>query len=311
MAAKKKTRKGAKASEENKPAQQPVKAPEQPEPSPTLPADAAPFESTPGRPGPPVAGIGASAGGLDAFKKFFAAMPADSGVAFVLIPHLDPKHESLMVELLARYTKMPVVEATDGLAVEANRVYILPPNKYMTISGGVLRLTGPVQRGGLQTSIDLFLRSLANDKQEKAICIILSGTGSHGSLGLKAVKASDGMAMVQDPKTAEYPRMPESAVATGLADYVLPVEQMPEALLKYIQHYYVNGAKTGAEGTEAPDHLNQVLALLASATKRTVTKALPKKATKKAAKKSPMTKAATKKASAKSGAPKKKVKRKK
>ena len=194
-------------------------------------------------------------------------MPADSGVAFVLIPHLDPKHESLMVELLARCTKMPVVEATDGMAVEANHVYIIPPNKYMTISGGALRLTGPVERGGLQTSIDLFLRSLAEDKQEKAICIILSGTGSHGSLGLKAVKASDGMAMVQDPNTAEYPRMPESAIATGLADYVLPVEQMPEALIKYVQHYYVNGAKTGAEGTEAPDHLNQVLALLRARTK--------------------------------------------
>ena len=113
MAAKKKAKKGAKASEETKPAQQPISASEQPEESPMAPADAAPVEDKPGRPGPPVAGIGASAGGLDAFKRFFSAMPADSGVAFVLIPHLDPKHESLMVELLARYTKMPVVEATE------------------------------------------------------------------------------------------------------------------------------------------------------------------------------------------------------
>jgi len=267
MAAKKTTRKSAKASGKTGPAPPPIRAPEQPDQSPPTPADEAPAESKLGRPGPPVVGIGASAGGLDAFKKFFAAMPADSGVAFVLIPHLDPKHESLMVELLARYTKMPVVEATDGMAVEANRVFIIPPNKYMTISGGALRLTGPVERGGLQTSIDLFLRSLANDKQEKAICIILSGTGAHGSLGLKAVKASGGMAMVQDPNTAEYARMPQSAVATGLADYVLPVEQMPEALLKYIQHYYVNGGKTGVEGTGAPDHLNQALALLRAHTK--------------------------------------------
>jgi two-component system, chemotaxis family, CheB/CheR fusion protein len=267
MAAKKKTKKSAKASEETKEAQQPVRAPEQPEQSPRTPADDAPAESKPGPPGPPVAGIAASAGGLDAFKKFFAAMPADSGVAFVLIPHLDPKHESLMVELLARYTKMPVVEATDGVAALANHVFIIPPNKYMTISGGVLRLTGPVERGGAQTSIDLFLRSLANDKQEKAICIILSGTGSHGSLGLKAVKASDGMAMVQDPNTAEYPRMPQSAIATGLADHVLPVGQMPKALIKYVQHYYVNGGKSGVEGTGAPDHLNQVLALLRAHTK--------------------------------------------
>lgn len=267
MAAKKKSKKRATAAEETAPPQQPLPASESPEESPTASADTLAGESEPGRPGPPVAGMGASAGGLDAFKRFFGAMPADSGVAFVLIPHLDPKHESLMVELLARHTKMPVVEATDGMAVEANRVYIIPPNKYMTIVGGVLRLTGPVERGGLQTSIDLFLRSLAIDKKEKAICIILSGTGSHGAVGLKAIKASDGMAMVQDPGTAEYPRMPESAIGTGLADYVLPVEEMPEALIKYIQHYYVNGAKTGADGSEDPDHLNQVLALVRARTK--------------------------------------------
>lgn len=267
MAAKKKSKKNAKASEETSPPQQPLPASEAPEESPTTSADATPGESEPGRLGPPVAGIGASAGGLDAFKRFFGAMPADSGVAFVLIPHLDPNHESLMVELLARYTKMPVVEATDGMAVEANRVHIIPPNKYMTIAGGVLRLTGPVERGGLQTSIDLFLRSLAVDKQEKAIGIILSGTGSHGAVGLKAVKASDGMAMVQDPSTAEYPRMPESAIATGLADYVLPVEKMPEALIQYVQHAYVNGAKTGADGAEEADRLNQALALLRARTK--------------------------------------------
>jgi two-component system CheB/CheR fusion protein len=210
----------------------------------------------------PVVGIGASAGGLDAFKKLFAAMPNNSGVAFVLIPHLDPKHESLMVELLARQTKMPVVEAEEGMAVEANRLHIIPPNKYMTISGGVLRLTGPVERTHWQTSIDLFLRSLADDQMERAICIVLSGTGAHGTLGLKAVKAAGGMAMVQDPTTAEYPRMPQNAIATGLADYILPVEQMPEALVKYVQHFYLNGGALDTPEHEVPDHLNQVLALL-------------------------------------------------
>jgi len=214
----------------------------------------------------PVAGLVASAGGLDAFKKFFAAMPADSGIAFVLIPHLDPTHESLMVELLTRQTSMPVVEAAEGMAVEANRVYIIPPNKNMTISGGLLRLTGPVEHGSWQTSIDLFLRSLADDQLEKAICIILSGTGSHGTVGLTAVKAAGGMAMVQDPKTADYPRMPESAIATGLADYVLPVEQMPEALVAYVHHAYVNGGRVVATVDEAPDDLNQLLALLRACT---------------------------------------------
>jgi two-component system CheB/CheR fusion protein len=228
------------------------------------PADA-PATSEPDRV-PPVAGIGASAGGLDAFKKLLVAMPPDSGIACVLIPHLDPAHESLMVELLARHTAMPVVEVKDGMPVEANHVYVIPPNKYMTIHGGVLRLTGPVERHGAQTSIDLFLRSLADDQQTRSICIILSGTGSHGALGLKAVKAAGGMAMVQDPATAQYNVMPQSAIATGLADYVLPVEQMPEAMLKYIQHFNVNGGKAGAEGAEPPE-LNQLLALVRTRTK--------------------------------------------
>ena len=194
-------------------------------------------------------------------------MPTDSGIAFVLIPHLDPTHESLMVELLSRHTTMPVVEAEEGMAALANRIYIIPPNMNMTISGGMLHLDGPVDRGNWQTSIDLFLRSLAEDQQEKAICIILSGTGSHGTLGLTAVKGAGGMAMVQDPKTAAYSHMPESAIATGLADYVLPVEQMPDALVKYVQHGYTSGGKVAAAVDESPDHLNQLLALLRARTK--------------------------------------------
>lgn len=227
-------------------------------------ADAPPAKAPAGL---PVVGMGASAGGLDAFKKFFSAMPPDSGVAFVLIPHLDPTHESMMAELLARQTTMPVMEAKEGMRVEANRVYIIPPNKYMTISDGVLRLTGPVERRGFQTPIDLFLRSLADDQQERAICIILSGTGAHGALGLKAVKAAGGMAMVQDPKSAEYDHMPTSAVGTGLADYVLPPEKMPDALTKYVQHYYINLGDPAASTEEASDHLPQILALLRTRTK--------------------------------------------
>ena len=267
MAAKRKNASRAKGSEKPGPASQPVRAPGPPEEPPPAPAAVAPVQGETERRGPPVAGIGASAGGLDAFKKLFTAMPADSGVAFVLIPHLDPKHESLMVELIGRHTRMPVVEAADGMAVEANRVYIIPPNKYMTISGDVLRLSGPVARGGPQTSIDLFLRSLAEDKQEQAICIILSGTGSHGAPGLKAVKGAGGMAMVQDPDTADFPAMPQSAIATELADFVLPVEKMPQALIAYLQHAYADGGKAGAERKEAADGLNQVLALLRVCTK--------------------------------------------
>jgi two-component system CheB/CheR fusion protein len=230
-------------------------------------ADAEGAESERRRSTFPVAGLVVSAGELEAFKKSFTATPADSGVSFVLIPQLDPKHDSLMVELLARCTKMPVVEVTDGVVVEPNRVYFLPPNKYMTISGGALRLTEPVERAGLQTSIDRFLRSLADNRQEQAICVFLSGTGLHGSLGLKAVKASAGMAMVQDPCMAEYPRMPDSAVATGLAAYDLPVEQMPDALITYVRHSYIKAAHAGREGTEASDDLNRVLTILRAHTK--------------------------------------------
>ena len=264
MAAKKRGKKGATAAETSRPSQpkRPAKVPEPGDDLPTTPADEDVSARERDRPELPVAGMVASAGGLDAFKKFFSAMPVDSGIAFVLIPHLDPQHDSLMVELLTRHTSMPVVEAAEGMGVEANRVYIIPPNKNMTIAGGVLRLTGPVERGSWQTSIDLFLRSLADDQLEKAICIILSGTGAHGTLGLKAVKAAGGMAMVQDPKTAASSPMPESAIATGLADYVLPVEQMPEALVKYVQHCYVNGGKVVAAIDETLDHLNQLLALL-------------------------------------------------
>ena len=270
MAAKKRGKKRTTASGSAKPPSQPKRPIGVPEssdelsPTPTT-DDASASEGS--RLELPVAGLVASAGGLDAFKKFFTVMPADSGIAFVLVPHLDPTHASLMVELLSRHTSMPVVEAVEGMAPLANRVYIIPPNKNMTISGGVLRLTGPVERGSWQTSIDLFLRSLADDQLEKAICIILSGTGSHGTLGLKAVKAAGGMAMVQDPETTDYSAMPESAIATGLADHVLPVEQMPAALVKYVQHFYGNRGRAVAAVDETTGHLNQLLALLRARTK--------------------------------------------
>jgi two-component system CheB/CheR fusion protein len=266
MSAKKPRKKATTDPAASKPAREPVKVPEQPEKSTPLVSSHA-DENAPPRSGPPVVGMGASAGGLDAFKRFFTAMPADSGIAFVLVPHLDPAHESLMVELLARHTVMPVVEARNDMPVEANHVYIIPPNKYMKIRHGTLRLTGPVEPRSSQTSIDLFLRSLADDQQERAICVIFSGTGSHGSLGLRAIKAAGGMAMVQDPATAEYDRMPESAIATGLADYVLAAEQMPEALIKYVHHAYLSdGARIDAVA-EATDQLLQVLSLLRARSK--------------------------------------------
>lgn len=210
----------------------------------------------------PVVGMVASAGGLEAFKKFFQAMPPNSGMVFILIPHLDPRHESLMPELVSKHTSMPVAEATEGARIAPNHVYVLPPNRYLAIRGGELRLSGPIEPGRPQTSIDFFLRSLAEDQQEKAICIVLSGTGSHGTLGLKAIKANGGLAMVQEPGTAEYDQMPRSAIATGLADYVLPVEKMPEALLKYVRHVFAT-----PESADVTDAIAQVLALLRARSK--------------------------------------------
>ncbi len=164
----------------------------------------------------PVVGIGASAGGLAAYKAIFSVMPADSGMAFVLVPHLDPTHQSLMVELLASQTDMPVCEAKEAMAVEANHVYIIPPGKYLVIEDGKLHLSKPPQSSRVETAIDHFLRSLAVDQMERAIGIILSGTSSHGSLGLQAIKANDGMVIVQQPDTAEYSDMPQNAIDTGI-----------------------------------------------------------------------------------------------
>lgn len=216
----------------------------------------------------PVAGIGASAGGLVAFKAFFSHMPDDSGMAFVLVPHLDPTHQSLMVELLAHQTGMPVREVQDGMVVERNHVYIIPPAKYLVIQGGKLYLSRPLQQRKIETAIDHFLRSLATDQQQHAIGIILSGTSSHGTLGLQAIKANGGMVMVQHPDTAEYDAMPQNAIDAGIVDYILPPEEMPAALVQYVQHAYVSGAWGQAEPAETErEQLERVLVLLRARTK--------------------------------------------
>jgi two-component system CheB/CheR fusion protein len=188
----------------------------------------------------PVVGIVASAGGLAALKKFFTAVPADSGFVFIVVPHLDPTHESLMADLLSRCTAMPVVEANDQAEILANHVYVIPPNNYLSLKNRRLQLTGPVKRHDASTAIDPFLRSLAADCQELAIGIVLSGTGHHGTPGVTEIKAVGGMTMVQDPATAEYGAMPASAIRANVADYVLPVESMPQVLTDYFQVLQAN-----------------------------------------------------------------------
>ena len=186
----------------------------------------------------PIVGMGASAGGLEAFTSFFNNMPADSHMAFILVVHLDPGHASMMPELLKRHTNMDVIEAQDGMTVVPDRVYVIPPNKDMSIFGRVLQIAAPAEMRGLRMPIDSFFRSLAEDQGEKAISIILSGTGSDGTLGMRAIHGAGGMCMVQDPETARYDGMPRSAIITGLADYVVPVEKMPEQLQAYVRQYY-------------------------------------------------------------------------
>ena len=166
----------------------------------------------------PIVALGASAGGLEAFEAFFRAAPADAGLAYVLVPHLDPDHASLLTDILQRSSTMPVVEAQDQTRVVANHVYVLPPNRDMAIFHGVLQLSVPDKPRGLRMPIDAFLRSLAEDQGEMAVGVILSGTGTDGTLGLRAILGGGGVTLVQDPASAKYDGMPRSAIDAGVAD---------------------------------------------------------------------------------------------
>jgi two-component system, chemotaxis family, CheB/CheR fusion protein len=177
-----------------------------------------------------VVGIGASAGGLEACRKLLGALPAHTGMAFILIQHLDPTHESMMVDLLAAHTSMVVRQATEGMPIETDHLYIIPPGAYLSVAAGFLRLSQPQARHGARLPFDFLLHSLAADRGIHAACIILSGTGADGSLGLKAVKESGGLVIAQDPDEAEYGGMPQSAIMTGAVDLVLPVAAIPDAL---------------------------------------------------------------------------------
>lgn len=180
--------------------------------------------------------MGGSAGALEAFGQFFSHMPADSGLAFVLVPHLDPTHKGMMPDILTRSTSMPVVEVSEGAIVRPNRIYIIPPNKDMRIAQGRLQLADFTAPRGARTPIDYFLQHLAEDQEERVIAIIMSGMGNDGTLGVKTVKDHLGVAMAQDPATAKYDSMPKSAIATGLVDYIAPAQDLPGRLMAYVSH---------------------------------------------------------------------------
>lgn len=182
----------------------------------------------------PIVAIGASAGGLEALEQFFENMPNDNGMAFVVIQHLDPTHVGIMPELLQRTTQMKVAQVTDHLKVQPNHVYVIPPNTSMSILKGYLFLFEPIEIRGLRLPIDHFFQSLAEDKQEKSIGIVLSGMGSDGSLGLKAIKEKKGILLVQDPLSAKFDGMPQSAINAAAIDIIAPADELPSKLLAFL-----------------------------------------------------------------------------
>ena len=183
-----------------------------------------------------IVAIGASAGGLEALEKFFRKMPADAPMAFAVVQHLAPDHASALPQLLAKYTSMPVEQAQENTKVAPDRVYIIPPNATLTITEGTLHVVPPAEPRGHRTPIDSFFSSLAEDRGENAVCIMLSGTGTDGTRGLRAIKEYGGMAMAQTLESAQYDAILRSAIGTGLVDHVLPVEEMPAKLVEYAAH---------------------------------------------------------------------------
>ncbi len=212
----------------------------------------------------PIVGVGASAGGLAAFEAFFSGAPpeAKTNMAFVLIQHLAPDHKSILTDIVQRYTKMMVYEIEDGMHVNPNSVYVIPPNKDISLIDGKLYLLDPSSVNGLRLPIDYFFSSLANDRHEKAICVILSGNGSDGTLGMRAIKSEGGMSMIQNPVSSEYDGMPTSAIYTNLADYVLSPKDMIPEIINYVNHLTVNSTNYIGSATNAENALSKIFMLL-------------------------------------------------
>lgn len=211
----------------------------------------------------PVVGLGASAGGLQAFTDFFEAMPQDTGMAFVAIHHVDPDHESLMADLLAKHTKMVVALAEDRTPIKPDHVYVIPPKCFLSIEKGILRLTEPSARRGMRLPIDHFFRSLAQDREQSAVAVILSGTGGDGAAGIRSIKEGGGMVLVQDPKEAAHDGMPRSAITTGSVDHILPVAKMPEVIADYTAHPFIaKGTTTKVLGENGKSALSDIITVL-------------------------------------------------
>src|SRR5712691_9389999 len=216
----------------------------------------------------PIVGVGASAGGLEAFTQFLKALGAGTEMGYVLVQHLDPSHESALTELLAKATEMPVRQVTDATPVEPNHVYVIPPNVDMIISQGILRLTARTEARGHHMPIDRFLRSLAEDQGSNAIGVVLSGTASDGTLGLAAIKAEGGITFAQDEKSAKFDGMPKNAIAAGCVDFVLPPDEIARELARIRAHPYLAPSSSSRTAELVPDgdpQLKNILHLLRTA----------------------------------------------
>jgi len=214
----------------------------------------------------PIVGIGASAGGLEALELFLKNVPVNSGVAYVIVQHLDPTHKGIMPELLQRATPMTVSQVSDRMRVKPDCVYVIPPNKDMSILHGLLHLFEPAAPRGLRLPIDFFLRSLADDSKDRAIGVILSGMGSDGTSGLRDIKEKAGLVLVQEPGTAKFDSMPRSAVDAGLADIVAPVEELPGKIFSFLGHSLHITRTEPALELKDQSALEKVLILLRSKT---------------------------------------------
>ncbi|MEJ2726559.1 MAG: CheR family methyltransferase [Deltaproteobacteria bacterium] len=215
----------------------------------------------------PIVGIGASAGGLQALEAFFDALPADSGLAFVVITHTDPEHESLLPELLKKKAKIPVKLIQEALAAKPDTVYLPPSNRDLILKQRKFHLEKRPAKYGIHMPVDLFFKHLAEDVGDLAAGVILSGTGTDGTQGLRLIKEKAGVAVAQDPNSARHGGMPGSAIETGLVDYVLPPWEIPQCLIQYFKHPAAIQYKHADKDQKTPDPLRRILTLLANRTR--------------------------------------------
>jgi two-component system, chemotaxis family, CheB/CheR fusion protein len=208
-----------------------------------------------------VVGIGASAGGLESLKEFFGSIRPNNGLAFIVIQHLAPSRDSYMAEILRSHTRMRVVEAKNNLTIEPNSVYTIPPNQFLKIEHGRLRVTDPQTSDGIRMPIDFFFRSLAESQHERAICILFSGSGSDGTLGLREVRAAGGLTIVQKPETAQFDAMLRSAIATGMVDLILPLSEIAEIVQRYVPQIRSDTVNEEREKFEQLDSILDILTL--------------------------------------------------